>query len=389
MKRTDSREDRTIRVLLVDDEPEVTRAMKVGLRKSGWAIETADSGDDALALCREQPFDVVVSDERMPGMQGSDLLTIIKLKYPDTLRVTLSGQASLERVVHSINAAEVHRFLLKPCPPSEVKATIEELLAKQEELESRARSTENLKSLTVPDIVSTFEDAMDRLWMSFQPVFARSGEVFGYEALVRTESTEVKGPDQFFDIATLLGRSQELGARIRDQVALEIPSAPQNAKILVNVNPDHLDDASLYLDSSPLARHADRVIIEITERSSLSAAENLLGSLERLAEMGYVIAVDDLGAGYSGLNTFSLLSPSVVKFDMELIRNVDRSPTKQAVIRAMTSLCSALGIRSVAEGIETSEEFQTAKELGCDLFQGFLLGRPQRGFVDGAVRSAA
>ncbi|QDV09471.1 Oxygen sensor protein DosP [Planctomycetes bacterium Poly30] len=363
--------------------------MKVGLRKSGWAIETADSGDDALALCREQPFDVVVSDERMPGMQGSDLLTIIKLKYPDTLRVTLSGQASLERVVHSINAAEVHRFLLKPCPPSEVKATIEELLAKQEELESRARSTENLKSLTVPDIVSTFEDAMDRLWMSFQPVFARSGEVFGYEALVRTESTEVKGPDQFFDIATLLGRSQELGARIRDQVALEIPSAPQNAKILVNVNPDHLDDASLYLDSSPLARHADRVIIEITERSSLSAAENLLGSLERLAEMGYVIAVDDLGAGYSGLNTFSLLSPSVVKFDMELIRNVDRSPTKQAVIRAMTSLCSALGIRSVAEGIETSEEFQTAKELGCDLFQGFLLGRPQRGFVDGAVRSAA
>ncbi len=378
-----------VRILLVDDEPDVTRSLKTGLRKTQWQIDTADSGEQALALIRKHPYDAVVSDERMPGMQGSDLLTFVKAEFPTTLRITLSGQASLERAVHAINSAEIHRFLLKPCPPSEIRATIEELLEKRNEIDTRVQSRERDAAREGDTLAEIFEEAMDQMWMSYQPIWNREGELYGYEALLRTDLMLIRGPQHFFDIAESLDRSMELGRRIRDRVASEMDNGPDDIKIFVNVNPDHLGDASLYSSSSPLSRHANRVVIEITERSTVTSSESLMESLDRLAELGYLIAVDDLGAGYSGLNTFSLLSPTVVKFDMEMIRNIDRSPTKQAVVGAMSELCKSLGIISIAEGIETTEEFSTVRALGCTLFQGFFLGVPERGLSSAKGEEAA
>lgn len=378
-----------IRVLLVDDEPDVTQGLKVGLRKTGWHIDTAALADEALEMVRRDYYDAVVSDERMPGMQGSDLLTLIKKEFPSTLRITLSGQASLERAVHAINSAEIHRFLLKPCPPSEVQATIEELLEKREELDSRTQSRKRDAAREREALESIFQDAMDQMWMSYQPIWTATNELFGYEALLRTEVNSIRGPQHFFDVADSLGRSMELGSKVRDLIASEIDSAPPDKKIFVNVNPDHLLDSSLYLESSPLSRHGDRVVIEITERSTVTSNDTLMESMDRLADLGFLIAVDDLGAGYSGLNTFSLLSPNVVKFDMEMVRNINRSPTKQAVVGAMSELCKSLEIISIAEGIETDAEYRTCMSLGCTLFQGFLLGGPQRGFSIATDSNAA
>ncbi len=96
--------------------------------------------------------------------------------------------------------------------------------------------------------------------------------------------------------------------------------------------------------------------------------------------MGFRIAVDDLGAGYAGLTSFALLEPDFVKFDMALVRDVQTSPIRQKLIGSMTTLCREMGMRVVAEGIETVEERDTVMQLGCDLLQGFLLGRPGRAF---------
>jgi EAL domain-containing protein (putative c-di-GMP-specific phosphodiesterase class I) len=377
--RSPQNTDSPLRVLLVDDEPDLTRGLKTGLRKTKWAIDTADGGEAALEMLRENGYDVVVSDERMPGMQGSDLLTLVKKEFPATLRITLSGQASLERAVHAINAAEIHRYLLKPCPPSEVQATIEELLEKRDELDdlSTARAADEAREFEA--LTGIFEEAMDQMWMSYQPIWTGESEIYGYEALLRTDSEAVLGPQHFFEMAESLDRSLELGRVIRDMVGEEISRAATCAKIFVNVNPDHLADESLYGSSAPLSKHADRVVIEITERSALSSDDDLVASLARLSDLGFDIAVDDLGAGYSGLNTFSMLSPAIVKLDMEMIRNIDRAPTKQAVVGAMAELCKWLEIKSIAEGIETEAEYLTAKSLGCSLFQGYLLGEPERG----------
>ncbi len=217
--------------------------------------------------------------------------------------------------------------------------------------------------------------------MGFQPIVrSEDDSVFGYEALVRSDDLEMSQPGALFAAAEELGRSAELGARIREAVAKRIPEAPDGTTILVNVNPDHLADTDLYAREAPLTVHAGRVVLEITERESLGSDEELATRIARLRGLAYRIAVDDLGAGYAGLTSFALLTPEFVKLDMELVRNVDRSPTKRELVRSMSQVCRQLGITSIAEGIETVEERDVVVDLGCDLLQGFFYGAAERGF---------
>ena len=102
--------------------------------------------------------------------------------------------------------------------------------------------------------------------------------------------------------------------------------------------------------------------------------------MTRLREMGFRIAVDDLGAGYAGLNSFSQLEPAVVKLDMTLIRDVHKQPKKLTLVRTMIAMCHELGIQVVAEGIEGPEERDAIVWAGCDLLQGYLFAKPGAAF---------
>ena len=100
-----------------------------------------------------------------------------------------------------------------------------------------------------------------------------------------------------------------------------------------------------------------------------------------LRELGFRIAVDDLGAGYAGLSSFSQLEPEFVKLDMSLVRGVDASTRKRSVIRAMAQLCTHdLTIEVISEGVETTQERDALTQEGCDLLQGYLFAKPGRGF---------
>jgi len=96
--------------------------------------------------------------------------------------------------------------------------------------------------------------------------------------------------------------------------------------------------------------------------------------------LGFQIALDDLGSGYAGLTSFTLLEPEFVKLDMSLVRDVHFSPTKQKIIRSMVRLCKDLGRQIIAEGVESLAERDQLIELGCDLLQGYLFARPGRPF---------
>jgi EAL domain-containing protein (putative c-di-GMP-specific phosphodiesterase class I) len=150
---------------------------------------------------------------------------------------------------------------------------------------------------------------------------------------------------------------------------------------MVNVHPRSLLDGHLYSADSGLFKLRHRVIFEITERDKLHEVQGAAEGLARLRDMGYRIAVDDLGAGYAGLNSFALIRPDVVKFDMELIRDIQSSSMKSNLIGLITRLCKEMGILTVAEGIETGEEYRAVRELGCDLLQGFFIARPAGDFV--------
>ena len=122
-------------------------------------------------------------------------------------------------------------------------------------------------------------------------------------------------------------------------------------------------------------------MLEVTERASLLKMGDVRARVAELRALGFRIAIDDLGAGYAGLSSFAALEPEVVKLDMSLVRDVDRTLTKQKLVRSMTSLCKELGIAVVAEGVETVGELECLLDLGCDLFQGYLIGRPSKPFV--------
>ncbi|HXG18064.1 MAG TPA: hybrid sensor histidine kinase/response regulator [Methylomirabilota bacterium] len=123
-------------VLLVDDEPLITTTLKRVLRKEPYDICTANSGAEALQILARKPVDVIVSDERMPGMSGSEFLAVARQQYPDTVRIILTGQANLEAAIRAINEGAICRFLTKPCKEDDLTFAINEAL--RQKIQERA-----------------------------------------------------------------------------------------------------------------------------------------------------------------------------------------------------------------------------------------------------------
>ncbi|HMD73473.1 MAG TPA: response regulator [Steroidobacteraceae bacterium] len=125
-------------VLLVDDEPNITDALKRALRREPYEILTAQSAAEAQQRLEHHHVDVVISDEQMPGVSGSEFLAAVRQQYPHTIRMILSGQASLEAAVRAINEGEVYRFFLKPCNPTDLVFTMRQALT-HKRLEQQSR----------------------------------------------------------------------------------------------------------------------------------------------------------------------------------------------------------------------------------------------------------
>lgn len=120
------------RVLFVDDEPHVTEALKRALRKEPYEVLTAQSAAEALQVMAEAPAEVVIADEKMPGMSGSEFLRLIRQHYPDTIRMILTGHATLDAAIRAVNEGEIYRFFTKPCNDADLVVTIRHALERQQ-----------------------------------------------------------------------------------------------------------------------------------------------------------------------------------------------------------------------------------------------------------------
>ena len=226
-------------------------------------------------------------------------------------------------------------------------------------------------------LAESFEKTLATLWMAYQPIVSWSRrEVFGYEALLRSRETSLPHPGAILDAAERLLRIHDLGRTIRTRAAQPAAQMPDGVMLFVNLHTQDLLDEDLFDRDSALARIAGRVVLEITERASLHQVRDVASRIARLREMGFRLAVDDLGAGYAGLTSFAQLEPEVVKLDMALVRGVHLQPTKLTLVRTMITMCRELGMQVVAEGIETPEEREAIVDAGCDLLQGYLFAKP-------------
>lgn len=128
-------------ILIVDDDPNVTAALKRLLHGEPYNVLTALSGPEALELMEEHAIDLVLCDEKMPGLRGSDVLRMMKDKWPDTIRIMLSGQADVEAVVRAINEGEAYRFIRKPWNEDELLLTVRQALEKGHLIRENRRLT--------------------------------------------------------------------------------------------------------------------------------------------------------------------------------------------------------------------------------------------------------
>jgi EAL domain-containing protein (putative c-di-GMP-specific phosphodiesterase class I) len=373
------------RVLVVDDEDALLRVFARALTSAGYSVTTARDGKQAMALLEGATFDAIVSDIDMPHMNGIQLLEVVRQREADVPVLLITGNPDLGTAVQAV-AHGALQYLIKPVNIADLQSAVKRAIGlhRMAKLKRVALSLVSHGGLGVTDrlaLEAGFERALDTLWMAYQPIVRVSDRsIFGYEALLRTEEKSLPHPGAILDAAERLGRLDDLGRRIRAAAVVSTPQAPPDAVFFVNLHSHDLMDPALASPDAPLSAIAGRVVLEITERASLDDVTDVRGKIAELRKMGFRIAIDDLGAGYAGLTSFATLEPEFVKLDMSLVRDIDKSVTKEKVVRSMAKVCRELDMKVVAEGVETPAERDLLVTLGCDFLQGYLLAKPGKPF---------
>jgi diguanylate cyclase (GGDEF)-like protein len=218
----------------------------------------------------------------------------------------------------------------------------------------------------------------------FQPIICLSERrILGYEALTRGPSNSpLHSPIALFAVARQAGRLSELEIACRQSACRRFNEQQLPGKLFLNVSPESLLEAA-HQPGRTLQLLQDfgippsQVVIELTEQTPIDDFQLLQTALHHYRAMGFSIALDDLGAGYSSLRLWSELRPDYVKIDRHFIDGIHQDALKREFVGSILQIAKASRAQVIAEGIELPEELAVLTEMGVDLVQGYLLGRPQ------------
>ena len=365
------------RVLVIDDEPLMQKLLARLLRSRGYEVSVSGGDSDTPGVIARGGFDLVITDLHMPQLNGMNVLRMVRDKDPDMPVILVTAAPSTETAISAVKLRAT-AYLTKPIDSTKLAEEVQQALALSELSRVRREAHSLLANDGAAERVTlndNFDRALAALFMVYQPIVSYADRrAYGYEALVRSSEPTLPHPGALFGAAEKLRRSSDLGRVIRRKCVQ--PVLPEGAHLFVNLHADDLLDEELFDPNTAFSRSAQRIVLEITERAQLEGVKDAEERIRRLRSLGFRIAVDDIGAGYSGLNSFALLKPDIAKLDMALVRDIDTDPVKRRLAGAVISLCRDLGILVVSEGVETVAEFATLRELGSDLLQGYLFGRP-------------
>jgi EAL domain-containing protein (putative c-di-GMP-specific phosphodiesterase class I) len=228
----------------------------------------------------------------------------------------------------------------------------------------------------------------------FQPMFGTDGQLLAVEALFRgiDDKGELIAPGYLFELAqrARMTFQADLAAR-RSAVTMAAAGHLQDLLLFINFNPTSIYDPAYCLRSTvstitELGFTPSNIVFEVTETDRVTNLDHLRGILAFYRRSGFKIALDDVGAGYSGLNLLKDLQPDYMKIDMHLVRDIDIDPFRQSIVTHICAIAAENDIKIVAEGIETTQELAWLKRTGVDLLQGYLFSKPVEA---SAVRAAA
>ena len=248
--------------------------------------------------------------------------------------------------------------------------------AAHERHSDRLQTRERLQDIIVRQRVTT----------AYQPILLlQDRTVLGFEALTRgPRGTGLEAPDDLFGAATEHELLVELDRLCRARALLSSGRIPSNSRIFINTLPATIRDPQFrgkplidFLDRAQVS--PDRIVIEITEKLVIENYSLFREAMAYFTDLGMSFAVDDVGAGYSGLEAIARLKPAFLKIDTMLVRDVHSSLVNREMVKAIISMGTGIGATVIAEGIQTQEEASALLKMGVNYGQGFYLARPDPG----------
>ena len=222
--------------------------------------------------------------------------------------------------------------------------------------------------------------------MAYQPIYTVQRKIAGFEALLRWKHPQWGeiGPLEFIPVAERSGQIVPIGDWVIDEVCRQAmewnAAAVQPVKLFANVSGvqlAHPEFSAKIADAlSRSGLDPERLELEITESWVIADLKAAAAKLQKLRDLGIGIAIDDFGSGYSTFHYLQTLPLDTLKIDRSFIHRLDGSPANLSTVRAITGMAHELGLKTVAEGVETELQVRQLREIGCEMMQGFFLARP-------------
>jgi len=239
-------------------------------------------------------------------------------------------------------------------------------------VEHRRRRQRIVQMILTEDVTAGYQPILD----------LHSDELLGFEALIRgPEKSPLHDPSEIFKNAGDFDLTFELDCLCRRTALQELNGRELGVKLFLNCLPTAIKDPAFQGDAlrrrlDELHLHPKDVVLEISEKETISNFSLFREIRDHYSGVGFQIAVDDVGVGYSSLESVVELAPNYIKVDIALIRGLDSDRPRQEMLRTLNDLAHKLGAEIIAEGIERQEELDALRNIGIRFGQGFLLGRP-------------
>ena len=385
----------TLRFLVVEDHGFQRWALAHMLEEMG-AANVASAGDAQLALgllrSPESPPDIVVTDLNMPGMDGMEFIRHVGESGVPVSIVLASG---LDRALIASVEGMTSAYGLHLLGAIEKPVTARKLAAVLRNYKPRATSPLSRRpSYSLEEIESAV--ARDEFVPHFQAKVDLDADALrGAEALVRWRhrSRGLVPPSSFvvaIEATPALERLTDSMMRQAATACREWRLAHIDATVSVNLSPRSLSDTSLAERLRELVSEAGLeprdVTFEVTESAAATHVGRSLENLSRLRMLGFGLAIDDYGTGYSSMSQLTRIPFTELKIDQSFVRAAPRHVASRAVVESSLEMAAKLGIAAVAEGVETAEQVALLRSLGCSLVQGYFIAQPmpQAEFLDWA-----
>lgn len=385
------------RLLVLDDDPMTGQTIQSIAEFAGMEVRSTTSSSEFFELVESWQPDVIALDLIMPDMDGVQVMAELAKRRTSARLIITSGVGSRVLDAAARSAAEhgldMAGILSKPFLP----AALRDLLAKAlDERPASARPAARQRStgeVTLDELRRAL--VSHELFVVYQPkLLCQSGALAGFEALVRWQHPErgLVPPDQFIPLAERSGLMNELTREVLS-LALEwfaglrsgtggtlSRQTRETITLSVNVSAVSLDDVALFDWLEALCDRLDlpksRLILELTETSAMEDPVASLDIMTRLRMKGFQLSIDDFGTGYSSMLQLVRLPFSEIKVDKSFVMTAGRSEESRSVIRSVVDLGRSLGLKSTAEGVEDESTLSYLRRIGCDLAQGYHIGKP-------------